>query len=620
MAYRSCGIDLFPLMNNKVNCLIAALAITACSPDANFHVAPSTGASVAQSIKDACEYSRTHPGTAVNVFFDDGEYRIDSTLRLDSLTSPLRLKALPGKHPVFSGETVVEGWSEWRDGILMADLRTCGISDLGNPVQREDRIDFYADGIRQELARWPNGTEFSHLGKALGPTLGLHHSFIGDILAHEEGIMQYLDSRIDRWADEKDPYMLGYWYWDWYEEYKSVSGIDTVSKSLTLNPVGHRYGYNDGPRFFGVNLFCELDSPGEYYIDREAGIIYWYPQKEGFVPGVTRTTVSVFSGKSMIEVNSCNGFTLEGIELCGGRGGAVSVTGGRDNVIRKCRITRFGESAVRIEGGTGHKLLSCRLSQLGASGILAGGGDRHTLSPSGFVIRGNKVKDFALFKHTYEPAVQFTGVGARISGNDFSNSTSSAVSLIGNDITVQCNTFSDLVRESDDQGALESFGDLATRRLVIRFNLWKKINGGTKYGAAAVRFDDFISGNRVYGNIFDHCGSFRFGAVQIHGGRDNEIKGNLFLHCNYAVSCSPWTYDALKTKFTRFESRWADIDLYGDLYTSRYPELLEPLDSLNHNRNFVSGNLVIDTPNLFRNGDFLVTRGNRIISLSKKYQ
>lgn len=605
------------MISEKLGYLVVILAITACSPAADFYVSPSLGESPEHSVKAACEYSRTHPGTAVNVYFDEGEYRMDSTIRIDSLSSPLRLKALPGKHPVFSGEAVIEGWREWRNGILMADLRSCGITDFGNPVQREDRIDFYVDGIRQELARWPNGTGFSHLGKALGPTLGIHHSFIGDVLAREEGIMQYLDSEIDSWADEKDPYMLGYWYWDWYEEYKSVSSIDTVSKSLTLDPVEHRYGYNDGPRFFGVNLFCELDSPGEYYIDRDAGIIYWYPPEKGFVPGVTRTTVSVFPGRAMIEVNSCNGFTMKGIELCGGRGGAVSVVGGRDNVIRKCHITRFGENAVRIEGGTGHKVISCRLSQLGASGILASGGDRHTLAPSGFVIRGNEVKDFALFKHTYEPAVQFSGVGARISGNDFRNSTSSAVSLQGNDITVQFNTFSDLVKESDDQGALESFGDLATRRLIIRFNRWKNINGGTKYGAAAVRFDDFISGNRVYCNIFSHCGSFRFGAVQIHGGRDNEVKGNLFLHCNYAVSCSPWTYDALKTKFARFESRWADIDLYGDLYTSRYPELLEPLDSLNHNRNYVMDNIIIDTPNLFRNGDFLVTRGNAVLHYPK---
>lgn len=601
-------------------CILLCVA-AACSAGVEFYVSPggddsaegslrSPWATPEFAVKAAAEYSATHPGERVTVLFDGGEYRLDSVIRIEGLRSPLTLRAMRGRTPVFCGDADVDGWREYRDGIIMADLRACGVTDYGNPIRREDRIDFYADGLRQELARWPNGTGFSYLGKALGPTFGIHTSFIGDIRSHNEGIMQYVDKRMDRWAEEKDPYILGYWYWDWYEEYKSISCIDTVAKTFVLDPLGHMYGYNDGPRVFGVNLFCELDSPGEYYVDREDGVIYWYPPEGGFVPGKTRTRVSVFPGEVMLAVNGCDGFTLEGIELRGGRGGAVSIRGGSNNAVRKCNISRFAEPAVIMEGGFGHKIISCHLSQLGASGILATGGDRHSLESSGFVFRGNVVEDFALFKHTYEPAIRFEGVGARICRNEFRNSTSSAVSLKGNDILVQFNRFSDLVRESDDQGALESFGDLATRRLVIRFNRWENINGGTKYGAAAVRFDDFISGNRVYGNVFDHCGSFRFGAVQIHGGRDNIVHGNLFKECNFAVSCSPWTYDALLVKYERFKSRWEDIDLYGDLYTSRYPELLEPLDSLNHNRNFVRNNIIVRTPRLFRNGENLVTKGN----------
>ena len=58
------------------------------------------------------------------------------------------------------------------------------------------------------------------------------------------------------------------------------------------------------------------------------------------------------------------------------------------------------------------------------------------------------------------------------------------------------------------------------------------IRGGTQHGAAGVRPDDMISGVAVYGNIFERCGTINFGGVQIHGGRENLVEGNLFIDCH----------------------------------------------------------------------------------------
>ena len=51
--------------------------------------------------------------------------------------------------------------------------------------------------------------------------------------------------------------------------------------------------------------------------------------------------------------------------------------------------------------------------------------------------------------------------------------------------------------------------------------------------------DDAISGTVVYG-VFYRCSAGLFGAVQIHGGKENVVDNNLFIDCRYAVSFSPW--------------------------------------------------------------------------------
>ena len=62
-------------------------------------------------------------------------------------------------------------------------------------------------------------------------------------------------------------------------------------------------------------------------------------------------------------------------------------------------------------------------------------------------------------------------------------------------------------------------------------------------GQGGIRFDDSISGNLVYGNRFDNCSKANFGGVQIHGGRDNVVRNNVFTRCRYGITVSPWSQD-----------------------------------------------------------------------------
>ena len=570
-------------------------------------------------------YMQAHPGQAVRLEFAAGTYRLREPLVFEGLSAALTLS---GPDAVFSGEMPVTGWTPVTDPsvlsrmpaaaagkVLQADLRACGVSDLGTATERTDRIDLYCDGVRQTLARWPD-SGFTQAGRAVGQTT-LPDTWI-HVPGTAEGRLEYLDDRMERWARESDPRLFGYWYWDWADKYHRLAAVDSRRREFTLDEPWSHYGYRDSCRFYGLNLLCELDAPGEYYIDRDKGMIYWIAPEGGSKDG---TVVSVFDGSAMIVAKDCKGLCISGLSFEGGRCGAVQLTGGEDNAVFDCRFARFGDTVLRIEGGHGHWVDGCLLTELGCGGISMTGGDRRTLEPADFKVTNTIVERFSLFKRTYEPAVFFHGVGLLVSHNRFQYSSSSALRLEGNEITVEYNQCWDLVKESDDQGGFDTFMDYSYRGIVLRYNHWRDIKGGSYAGAAGIRFDDIISGQTVYGNVFERCGGGGwsggggFGGVQINGGRDNRIVNNLFYDCPWAVSGralqgARWT-SVLTTGLSA--ERLKDVDIFSPAYVAAYSEMQAHFSEA-EGRNEVSLNLVVNAKALLldRNDGFICS-GNTVL-------
>jgi hypothetical protein len=68
----------------------------------------------------------------------------------------------------------------------------------------------------------------------------------------------------------------------------------------------------------GVNLLCELDSPGEYYIDDGTGMLYFYPplgseDPTHWLPGAATISVNT----TAISLNSVRNLVLHGLTVTG---------------------------------------------------------------------------------------------------------------------------------------------------------------------------------------------------------------------------------------------------------------------------------------------------------------
>lgn len=174
----------------------------------------------------------------------------------------------------------------------------------------------------------------------------------------------------------------------------------------------------------------------------------------------------------------------------------------------------------------------------------------------------------------------------------------------GNDHLIERNEAHRVVLESDDQGAVDMFGNPTYRGNVYRHNYWHHLGNWDRRNAgddahtqrAGIRLDDAICGVVIEGNIFQRCSTGRthFGGVQIHGGKDNRIEGNLFVDTGAGVSFTPWGEKRWK-EFVAPALGAAAID--AALYQTRYPDLARL--SEDHDVNTVRGNAALRCGPLF---------------------
>ena len=530
------------------------------------------------------------PKGGVKIVIRGGEYPWKETLRLtreDSGTSstPIVYQVEPGQKAVFCGGVRIAAWRPISDAklrdkldvricnrVLETDLKALGVEDLGDATALRRCPELFVDGRPQTLARWPN-EGFVKTGAIFGKdTFKVWNRIEGC----RDGKFGYVEDRPGHWLDEPDVRLYGYWFWDWFEEFQKVASIDPDAKTFTLSQPYSRYGYRKDQRYYALNVFRELDAEGEWYLDRRTAMAYWLAP-EGIEVSKAQTVLSVFD-QPFITMTDVEHVILRGLTLQEGRGNGIHISGGTDCLVDNCSIQRLGGDAIIVEGGQRHGIFGCTMHTLGCGGMRVTGGDRQTLTPGRHFVENCRVFDISRLKRTYAPAVRLDGCGNRIAHNLFEHIPSSALRIEGNDHLIELNVIRNVVRESDDQGGLDMYGNPLYRGVVIRWNRWSDIRGGTQHGVAGVRLDDMISGVAVYGNVFERCGAIHFGGVQIHGGKGNLVEGNLFVDCFAGLSFSRWNEKRWLESIGRFLPQASKPP-----YASRYPELADLKSNANVN-------------------------------------
>lgn len=540
----------------------------------------------------AIKKAKGQPAGGVTVTLHGGLYQLARTLELTAedsgtATAPITYRARKGEVVRISGGKRVTNWKPVtdkavlarldpaaRDKLVCADLRSVGVRDFGEigggfGLRGGPGLELFYNDEPMTLSRYPNNG-FIKITGVEGPT----PKAIGNRKGRVEGIFTYEGDRPARWKDEKEGWVLGYWFHDWAEQRQRIESIDPAAKRMTLAKPYHHYGYRQGQWFYGFNLLSEIDRSGEWYLDRLSGILYFWPP---FPIENGRATVSVLN--SLITLDNAKHVTLRGLTLEAVRGTAVTMTGADNNRLIGCTLRNIGSWAVRITG-TNSGVTGCDITATGDGGISLTGGDRVKLTPAGLYAENNHIHDWSRWNRMNRHGISLSGVGNRASHNLLHHSPHSAINFSGNDHIIEYNEIHSVCIESNDAGAIYAGRNWTMRGTVIRHNHLHHIRGFQDRGCIGIYLDDLYCGTTIYGNLFHDVTR----AAYIGGGHDNSIENNIFIDCKPAVHVDSrglgWAFQwpADWVKEIKGKGTLSGIRFDKPPYSTRYPRLRKILE------------------------------------------
>ncbi len=525
---------------------------------------------------------------AIVVEFGGGIYELARTFELtaeDSGTAdcPVVYRSRPGETVRLVGGKVVTGWQPVTDPAVLArmdasaqgkvyqaDLRAIGVSDLGkmDPGQRWGASSpglevFFADEP-MTLARWPN-EGFVKIPKVLGPT----PKDIRGTKGCMEGIFSYEGDRPARWVNEKDIMLEGYWFWDWADQRLKVESIDTEKRVITLQPEPkHGFGFRKGMYYYAYNLLPELDQPGEWYLDRDSGLLYFWPPSP-----LTDAEVVVSVVPTLVKMKDVAHVSFNGLIFEGCRSTALSLSNVTGVRVERSVIRNTGHWGVSLSGRDSG-IVGCDLYNLASGGVSMSGGDRKTLTPAGLYVDNCHMYRFGRWNPICKPGVQVNGVGNRVTHNLFNDAPHMAIMWGGNDHLFEYNEFHSVVHGANDAGIMYAGYNPAMRGHMIRYNYFHHVYGFHDKGCNGVYLDDMFCSATIYGNVFYKVPRAAF----IGGGHDNVVDNNIFVDCKPALHVDArmmgWAHKSVPTMKQRLEA----VPYKEEPWRSRYPQLLTYLE------------------------------------------
>jgi len=526
------------------------------------------------------------PEGGVEVVVRGGVYSLDAPFELTAEDSgadgtPITYTAAKGEEVRLVGGKAVTDFKAVSDSavlnrldeparaqVLQADLKALGITDFGSPDG--GGMELFFDDNPMTVARWPN-EGFVKIVDIVEKDGHKIHGRAGS----KTGKFVYDGERPKRWVDEKDGWLHGYWFWDWSDQRQKIESIDTEKSILSVVPPYHGYGYRKGQWYYAFNMLTELDAPGEWYVDRDAGILYFWPPAS---VESAKTLVSVIP--TLVRMKDVSYVTLRGMILEASRGTAVTIRDGERDTVAACTIRNTGRAAVSVSGGAHNTVLGCDMYGMGGGGISLSGGNRTTLDPAGHCAENNLIHDYGRWYRMYHSAIQLSGVGNRAAHNLIHNAPHMAIGFGGNDHLIEFNEIHSVCYESNDAGAMYAGRNWTMRGHVIRYNYLHHINGFEGRGCVGVYLDDMFASAAIESNVFYKVTRAAF----IGGGRDCRVVNNIFVDCKPALHVDAralgWAHYHADEWIKEGEEKGtlSGIEYKKPPYSERYPEIVNILE------------------------------------------
>lgn len=591
----------------------------------------------------------------ITVWIAGGVYSLDRSFELlqqDSGTAGrrIRYRARPGETVRLRGGKSLNGTDftpvtdpnlrkrlapEAADSIVHINLYDQGIADFGEHRQYGHALpvvpaplELVVNDEMMTLARYPNKGHIL-IGRIIDtgsvPRIRDYENIRG-------GTFVYTDDRHARWAELDDIWFQGTFHNGYADDQIKVERIDPETRQVRLASP-HMYGLGSGEPFqhyVALNILEELDQPGEWYLDRESGILYLWPTSTLQDADITVTELEA----PLVVLDGASYVSLEDITIECSRGIGLYMEGGHHNRINGCTFRNLGTLGILMgqgarqtfphithddyagepvsrrigslkahlykyttwdrNAGHDHVISRCTVYNTGSGGIYLSGGNKKDLIPGNCVVEQCQIHDYNRRNKNGWAGVIVDGCGNRIVHNEIYNSNWHAIFANGNEHLYEYNHIHHVARNSNDTSAWYTGRDPSDRGTMIRYNFFHHIGRPDRKWTMGVYFDDGICGATVHGNVFYKVASY--GSVYSNGGSDITITNNLFIGAYgpafvqksmwWDFAIGHWDYyfgenGVYRRRLTQL------LDITSPPYSTRYPELVDWLDKAPQGEGFV---------------------------------
>jgi hypothetical protein len=346
-------------------------------------------------------------GEPVQVWIREGTYYLDVPLTIDPKDSgapsaPVAYSAYPGEEVTLSGGCALTcKWSPYKDGILRTAV-----------PQGLNFTQLFVNGKRQNRARYPK-FDASQPGKSgYLQAAGAVPADVRPPYADPDEDMTFAGQSPrgmlfdpatfsnKQWSKPEEAQIHIFQEAYWGNLQWQIESIDRRSNIIWFGEGGQQIGakWDKNParvgsrsRFFVENVFEELDSPGEWFLDRDKSVLYYYPK-----PRIDINTALVevpllehvvhFSGRQSTPVHDV---AIRGVRFAHTsstymscydvpslsdwsihRGGAVFAEGTRNCSIQDCWFDAVGGNGVFVNNyNRDFSITGCTFTETGDSAI-----------------------------------------------------------------------------------------------------------------------------------------------------------------------------------------------------------------------------------------------------------
>jgi parallel beta-helix repeat protein len=457
----------------------------------------------------------------VTVILRAGTYRLPETLSLTAEDSNVTWSAYPGEHPVISGGKVIEGWKKVRGGIWSAPA-------TGHFHQ------LFVNDRRAQRARSPNNG---------------YYRIDGPSSQDKPFLLKYRGNEIRKsWESLGDVEVIA--LLAWAEIRMPITRVDEDAHTATLGGDPRPSNKEVDARYWIENAPEALDSPGEWYFDKKAGTVSYWPMNG---EDLTHSEVIAPAIDHLIQIDGASNLTFRGLAFrhadwsVGPTGyadtqaatqapSAIEASGADHLVIEKCMFSELGGYAIALGRGAQHgRIAGNQIFDMGAGGVKIGEmGKRNEDADQNYehVVSDNEIHNLGL---VYPAAIGiWVAQSSRntISHNDIHDLFYTAISVgwtwgyAANPCHHNIIEFNHLYNIG--KGVLSDMGAIYTLGVqpgtVIRNNLIHDVTSFT-YGGWGIYPDEGSSDMVIENNIVYRTKSAGF---HQHYGANNMVRNNIF--------------------------------------------------------------------------------------------